>query len=134
MRPKPGVEIEKCRITSGPTASDETFGNNGQFIIKGVLGWKLFVQVSDGLGWEHVSVSVISPSKHVARRCPTWEEMCQIKDTFWDEEECVVQYHPPRSDYVNCHPFVLHLFKPINTEIVRPPSILVGPKRDRHGR
>lgn len=52
--------------------------------------------------------------------------MCWLKDQFWDEEECVVQFHPPRSDYVNNHPFVLHLWKPLAVEMPRPPSIAVG--------
>lgn len=43
---------------------------------------------SFGGGWEHVSVSFAS-------RCPTWDEMCEVKDIFWTPEECVVQYHPP---------------------------------------
>ena len=54
--------------------------------------------------WEHVSVSLID-------RCPTWEEMCFVKDLFWNDDELVVQFHPPKSDYINCHPFVLHLWK-----------------------
>ena len=74
-----------------------------------------------GGGWEHVSVSL-------ARRCPTWEEMCAIKDIFWREDECVVQYHPPKSEYVDCHPYCLHLWKKIGHEFETPPSIFVGPK------
>ena len=35
------------------------------------------VIASWGGGWEHVSVSL-------ARRCPTWEEMCMVKDIFWE--------------------------------------------------
>lgn len=69
--------------------------------------------------WEHVSISTQT-------RCPTWEEMCFVKDLFWDEEDCVVQYHPPKSDYINCHPRCLHLWRPIGLEIPRPPKILVG--------
>jgi hypothetical protein len=71
--------------------------------------------------WEHVSVSTSRA------RTPTWAEMCQVKDLFWDEEDCVVQYHPPRSDYVNHHPYVLHLWRPIGVTLPRPPSIMVGP-------
>jgi hypothetical protein len=56
--------------------------------------------------WEHVSVSVPGNA-----RCPTWEEMCFIKDTFWNDEDCVVQFHPPKSQYVNVHPYVLHLWR-----------------------
>jgi len=110
---------EKYRIKHGPMGSDKTYGNNGQFMIisqkfKSPIG----VQASDGMGWEHVSVSLRD-------RIPTWTEMCFIKDLFWDDDDCVIQYHPPKSEYVNNHPHVLHLWRPINDEIPRPPSILV---------
>jgi len=73
--------------------------------------------------WEHVSVSLI-----YADRCPTWQEMCFIKNIFWDEEDSVIQYHPAKKDYVNYHPHTLHLWNPIGFAIPTPPSILVGPK------
>jgi hypothetical protein len=59
-------------------------------------------------------------------RCPTWEEMCQINDMFWDKTDCVVQFHPPESEYVNNHPYCLHLWKPIGIALPMPDSILVG--------
>ena len=65
-------------------------------------------------------------SGSLARRCPTWEEMCMIKDIFWGEEECVVEYHPPRSQYVNRHPYCLHLWKKIGEEFETPPKEYVG--------
>lgn len=77
--------------------------------------------VSWGEGWDHVSVS------HRAR-VPIWEEMCWVKDLFWTPEECVVQYHPPKVDYINCHPNCLHLWKPQGIELPRPPSYMVGPR------
>jgi hypothetical protein len=46
---------------------------------------------------------------------------------FWDEEDRVVQYHPPKSEYVSCHPYTLHLWRRADNEIDHPPSILVGP-------
>lgn len=57
-------------------------------------------------GWEHVSVELY------ARRLPTWEEMCYIKDLFWDDEEEVVQIHPKKSQYVDMTE-ALHLWRPI---------------------
>ena len=69
--------------------------------------------------WEHVSVSGMSGRKLVI---PTWDEMCFIKDLFWDPEECVVQYHPPRSQYVNHNPCTLHLWRPLENEIPLPPT------------
>ena len=45
---------------------------------------------------------------------------------FWDEEDCVVQYHPPKSDYVNIHKNCLHLWRPTDGELPRPPKIMIG--------
>jgi hypothetical protein len=83
---------------------------------------RLHVIASDyeAMGWEHVSVSVAEGG-----RCPTWEEMCFIKDLFWDDTDCVMQLHPPKSDYVNTHHYVLHLWRPIFQPIPRPPKELV---------
>ena len=69
---------------------------------------------SDGMGWEHVSVSLNK------KRNPTWDEMCIVKDIFWDAEDLVVQYHPPKSKYVNKHPYCLHLWRPINEKVPVP--------------
>ena len=60
---------------------------------------------NDEDGWEHVSIELS------ARRLPTWEEMCLIKDIFWEEEEMVVQIHPKHSEYVNITE-ALHLWRP----------------------
>lgn len=78
----------------------------------------LRVIASNGDGWDHVSVSTAS-------RVPSWQEMCWVKERFWREEDCVMQLHPPRSQYVNWHPHVLHLWRPHDQQIPRPPIILV---------
>lgn len=99
-------------------------GDSGNGIFKVFVNGKSFyIVASNGGGWEHVSVS---PCNRKRQTCPTWDEMCAIKDLFFDEEETVVQYHPPKSDYVNMHPYCLHLWRPIGREIPRPPSIFVG--------
>ena len=87
------------------------------------VGGRSFTVVasSDG-GWEHVSVS---PRNQKRKSCPTWEEMCAIKDMFFEQEERVVQYHPPKSEYVNNHPYCLHLWRPTNSELPYPPKIFV---------
>lgn len=99
--------------------STPEFGNNGAFVVKLKNGQSVNVIASDGMGWEHVSVSR-------SDRCPTWDEMCQIKAIFWDDDDCVVQYHPPRSEYVNNHKFCLHLWRPVGVQMPMPPSIMVG--------
>jgi hypothetical protein len=120
MRATPNSNVERYRLTEGPMGSDARAGNNGCFFIPcpGTHA-SLQVIVSDGMGWEHVSVSLRT-------RCPTWSEMCYIKDLFWDEESTVMQLHPPRSKWVNNHPYCLHLWKPVSEAIRCPPEILVG--------
>lgn len=120
MRPEPTAHLEKCRIRVGPMASTAAAGNNGCFLITGPLGRKLLIVASDGGGWEHVSVS-----RHKSPEPPRWAEMAFVKDLFWGEEETVVQLHPPRSVYVNNHPGVLHLWRPIGFEVPLPPLIFV---------
>ena len=118
------------RLRRGPYGSEDGIGNNGAFFVPRRPGeTPLKVIASDGLlvpedeqglgGWEHVSVSLPD-------RCPTWSEMCKVKALFWDEHDCVVQFHPPRSEYVNQHPYCLHLWRSIDRLFPMPPSILVG--------
>ena len=76
------------------------------------------VIASWGGGWEHVSVC---PSN----RLPDWDEMCEIKDMFWNEDEVVMQLHPAKSNYVNLMSNCLHLWKPIGQEIPVPPTLYV---------
>ena len=109
---------EQYRVKSGPLASTKEDGNNGYFAVPfkdKVLG----VIASDGLFWDHVSVSLYD-------RTPTWDEMCFIKNLFFDKEDCVVQYHPPQKEYVNMHPHCLHLWRSQKEKMPIPPSILVG--------
>ena len=109
---------EKLRVRKGAMASSESDGNNGMFVLqtrKAVLK----IVVSDGMGWEHVSVST-------GDRCPTWDEMCQVKALFWDNEDCAVQYHPAQTEYVNNHLYCLHLWRPVEGGLRIPPSIMVG--------
>jgi hypothetical protein len=114
------------RVTSGPMASDDTFGNNGVFVMESPEpGWQLFFIASDGLGWEHVSVRAQNGRKS---RVPNWKEMCAAKDLCWDEEDVVVQFHPRKSEYVNNHPHVLHLWRPTQETIPTPHSLMVGDK------
>jgi len=114
---------EPNRVTDGPMGTKHGSGNEGYFTCSSCdkPHNTLRIIASDGMGWEHVSVSL-------ANRLPTWNEMCLVKRMFWDEEDCVVQFHPPKSQYVNCHPYCLHLWRKVGSEFEMPPSILVGPK------
>lgn len=81
----------------------------------GPLRNALRVIASWGAGWDHVSVSK-------QKRCPTWEEMCFVKDFFFKLDECVVQYHPAETNYINNHPFCLHLWRPQEGVLPMPPE------------
>lgn len=96
---------EEFRVTTGPTRTKKSDGNNGHFFVRSLkFKMPIFCQASDGGGWEHVSASI-------RNRCPTWDEMCKVKSLFWDDEDLVAQYHLPKSKYVNNHPYVLHLWR-----------------------
>ena len=113
---------EKQRLLDGAFASTWKEGNNGAFLIRLKAGGRAFTVIaSDGAGWEHVSVSLPD-------RCPTWDEMCKIKNKFWCADDAVMQYHPPASEYVNNHPHCLHLWRKCGENPELPPSILVGIK------
>lgn len=104
-------------------------GNNGVFIIVTNHNTQLYCIASDGLGWEHVSVTVrVGKKSKAVLRMPKWTEMCHIKRLFWAPEDTVLQYHPPESVYVDCHPTCLHLWRPIGVEVPVPHPLLVGPR------
>lgn len=83
------------------------------------------VSESETTGWEHVSVSHITAREVSDYEPPTWQEMCWVKDLFWGEEKCVVQFHPCKKDYINLHPGVLHLWRKIGEPFPMPPKICV---------
>ncbi len=111
---------ETFRVKTGRLGTDESHGNNGVFRVPTRPGQPpMTVIASDGLEWEHVSVS--RPD-----RIPTWDEMCRVKAMFWSDDDCVMQLHPPKSDWVNNHSRCLHLWRPVGLAIPRPPSLMVG--------
>jgi len=75
-------------------------------------------------GWEHVSVHAYDPF-FKKQKIPKWEAMCFVKDLFWEEGECVVQFHPAKEDYVNTHACVLHLWRATKEPFPMPPKICV---------
>ena len=112
--------VERARAIESEWGSSAIDGNNGKFLfLHG--GMKMCVIASDGLGWDHVSVSY-------AHRCPTWEEMTKIKDLFWNEDEAVFQFHPAKEHHRDYHKYCLHLWKPQDQEIPMPLPIMVAPE------
>lgn len=116
MRRHPNMRVVNFLAFQG-----EEGGVNGAYEVP-VNGIRLTVIASDGLGWDHVSVSL----RH---RCPTWDEMEHVRKLFFRDDETVMQLHVPESDHVNNHRFCLHMWRPNDgREIPRPESILVGVK------
>lgn len=75
---------EQFRWANAPHGYSSQEGDPfGWFIIPGrnACGRQLACLAVDGkdTGWEHVSVSIEN------KRCPSWPEMCVVKDLFWDE-------------------------------------------------
>ena len=118
---------EASRLRTHPLlGSSSADGNNGAFFIGSPEpGWTLALICSDDEGWEHVSVRAVNDAGR--SRTPSWKEMCWAKDVCWDAEDEVIQFHPRRSEYVNCHPHVLHLWRSTSVPIPRPEPALVGP-------
>ena len=61
--------------------------------------------------WLHVSASR-------AHKIPDWDDMCRVKKAFIGEHREAVQVHPPADEYVNHHPYVLHLFCNLDRRIM----------------
>jgi hypothetical protein len=94
--------------------------DGGSFFVRldNTWDWDLRVVASNGMGWDHVSVSRID-------RIPTWEEMEFVKRLFFEDNEIAMQLHVPASDHINIHPYCLHLWRPQNKEIPMPHRIQV---------
>ena len=92
---------------------------NGYFEIKLKTSILTFVvAASNNDGWDHVSIST-------RERCPRWNEMQQIKELFFEDDEVVMQLHPEKTEYINLAETCLHLWRPQNVEIPTPPPALV---------
>jgi hypothetical protein len=112
--------IEQYRLRDRERLIYGANGDSGNGIFKVFVSGKSFICIaSNGGGWDHISITRNNG------KLPTWEEMCAIKDIFFDEEEVVVQYHPKKSEYVNIHEGCLHLWKPTIAQMPTPPKIFV---------
>lgn len=92
---------------------------NGAFLIPH-NGVTLKVLASNGMDWDHVSVSL-------PNRCPTWDEMSFIARTFFKPDETAMQLHVPAHDHISFHPYCLHLWRPRRgVGIPRPPASMIA--------
>jgi len=127
MRPTPWLRAEPFRIQIPGTPPQKYADDFGAFVIpyEPAPDVKLRCIVSSAdsnalkdYAWDHVSVSLRD-------RCPTWAEMTYIKDLFFAPDETVIQFHPAAADYVNLHPHVLHLWRPLLLTIPLPPKAMI---------
>ena len=95
-------------------ASTEVDGWNGAFLVP-LEGELWHVMIADGMGFRHLSVT--NAQKKVV---PSWNTMCRLRDLFFGDSSWVVQYHPPKDEYVNDHPFCLHLWESIDEPMPHP--------------
>lgn len=97
-------------------------GGNGVFRIPSPSDGQTLVAIaSDGDGWDHVSVSR-------SNRPPNWAEMEKIKRLFFKDDEVAMQLHVPPSEHINVQRNCLHLWRPQEQAIPRPPGWMVAPK------
>lgn len=113
------MRANRWRVRKGNYASEDTDGWNGQFLAP-IDGEVYLVMISDGGGWKHLSISNAQRKK-----LPSWETMCRAKDLFFGDDEWCVQFHPAKEDYINDHPFCLHLWMPLNETLPRPSIALI---------
>ncbi len=114
MRPEPNCHLDSIRARH-PTKGRSPPGTNYGYFESGELR---IVSGGSGEKWEHVSVSC-------ADRCPTWAEMSRVKEMFWSDDETVLQFHPRQSEYINQHPYCLHLWKQRRKNYLLPPRGLI---------
>ena len=112
-------DIKKNRYLQIKAEGHDGFG--GTYYDKKSRCYLNFI-MSWGAGWEHCSVSMPT-------RCPSWEQMCVMKELFWKDDEWCVEYHPAKEDYISNHPYCLHIWRPVKENIPTPPSIMVGLKK-----
>lgn len=120
MRGTPNMRVQKFRLPDPQDGLVHSAHINGRYSIP-CLGARLFVIASDGFGWEHVSVSL----RH---RTPTWDEMEFVRQLFWRDDETVMQLSVPRSEHLSMHRYCLHLWRPVDIEVPRPPAWMVAPE------
>lgn len=107
--------------------SKQIYSQGLDFSEDGIKGYMCIDRVdmsfiaSWGGGWDHVSVAPLKK-----KITPSWEMMCKVKDIFFYDDEAVIQIHPPKKNYVNNRSNCLHLWRPLDYELILPPSFMVG--------
>lgn len=108
-------------IVNNPILKNIELGIDGGRATLHIGRWDGSVIWSTGAGWNHVSVSPFAK-----RIYPEYEDMCKVKDIFWNEDEDVIHIFPNRKNYVNNVKNCIHLWSCSYKPMVLPPSCLVG--------
>lgn len=121
MRLHPNVE--KGRILGGNQGS-KPGDRFGTFYLAGPNNTLLKVVLCCGIPespWEH---AIVSP--YLIPRYPKWDEMEFVKGLFFDDKETVIQFHAKKSkEGISFgEPYCLHLWRPINQEMLLPPQLM----------
>ena len=74
----------------------------------------------DGRRWLHLSVS------H-RERVPDWDELKAVKSEFMGDRAHAVQVFPPKDQWVNDHPYCLHLWHCLDGEPLPDFRHIIGP-------
>ncbi len=106
---------ENPRVQIGQVSKD------GYECYIGFPTYKAHFIYSAGAGWEHLSIV-----PNARRITPTWDDMTAAKEIFWNDDESVIQIHPPKDQYVNNVENCLHLWRCTYQDMLLPPSCLVG--------
>lgn len=118
---EPGTMFGYFRAKSPDGSQLEIISSGERHAPEGPAGADCFDTLGNHMSdWEHVSVSI-----RYGKVLPSWESMCFVKDLFWMPDECVVQFHPPESKYINVAQ-CLHLWKP-PFDVILPPPFTLAP-------
>ena len=77
----------------------------------------------NSMGWDHVSLHITEASGEPIKRTPSNEDMQFIRNLLFLEDEIVTEFHPAKKDYINNHPYVLHMWHSTNDCIEIPTSV-----------
>ena len=113
------VRANRWRVRTGKLASDDSYGFNGCFLVP-LEGELWHVILGDGMGFRHLSVT--NAQKKIL---PSWTVLTRLRDAFFDDSSWVVQYLPPKDQYVDDHPFCLHLWESIDEPMPHPLIVMV---------
>lgn len=113
------LRANRWRIRTGAYASEDMDGWNGAFLTP-INGEMYHIMISDGMGWRHLSITNAQ-----RREMPSWQTMCRAKELFYGDDAWAVQFHPPKDDNINDHPWCLHLWESLNEPMPHPMIAMV---------